>query len=73
MPDGIYDLPIETLAAMAAIVFVGVYWIGCILLRPVLRVFVRSRGGENEIVGTVLSAFGLPLPEECEGTTFLEV
>ena len=59
MFDKIYDLPIETLALLTAIVFVGSYWIGCFLLRPVLRIFVRSKGGENDIVGTVLSAFGV--------------
>jgi hypothetical protein len=55
----IYELPIEMLAVLTAILFVGSYWIGCILLRPLLRVFVRAKGGENGIVGTVLSAFGV--------------
>lgn len=59
MPDEFYQLPIEMLAVVTAIGFVGAYWIGCILLRPVLRIFVRSRGGENDIVGSVLSAFGV--------------
>lgn len=59
MFERIYQLPIEQLAAVTAILFVGTYWIGCILFRPVLRIFVRSKGGENAIVGNVLSAFGV--------------
>lgn len=59
MIDQIYELPIESLAVLAAIVFVGSYWTGCVLLRPILRMFVRSSGSENSIVGTVLSAFGV--------------
>lgn len=53
----IYDIPTETLAVWFAIGFVGFYWVGCILMRPVLRVFVRARSGTNEIVGYVLSCF----------------
>jgi hypothetical protein len=57
--EGIYQLPIGMLAGLTAIVFVGSYWIGCFLLRPLLRIFVKSKGGENSIVGAVLSAFGV--------------
>jgi len=57
--DPIYQLPIASLAVLAAIVFVGIYWAGCILIRPVFRAFVRSGGDENGIVGTVLSSFGV--------------
>ncbi len=59
MFDGIYQLPIAQLAALTAVVFVGAYWAGCIVLRPILRMFVRYRGSENAIIGTVLSAFGV--------------
>ena len=55
----IYQLPLPTLAAMVAIVFVGVYWLGTVALRPVFRLLVRSHGGDNEIVGSVLSSFGV--------------
>jgi len=57
--DAIYELPIETLATLVAIAFVGSYWAGCIVIRPFLRIFVRAKGGENAIVGNVLSAFGV--------------
>jgi hypothetical protein len=53
----IYDIPTESLAALFAIVFVGFYWVGCISVRPVLRLFVRCRAGSNEVVGYVLSCF----------------
>ena len=59
MFDRIYQLPITSLAILAAVVFVGIYWAGCIFIRPVFRMFVRSGGDENGIVGTVLSAFGV--------------
>ena len=37
----------------------GTYWLGCIVLRPILRIFVRTGGDENHIVGAALSAFGV--------------
>ncbi|QDT68683.1 hypothetical protein MalM25_16070 [Planctomycetes bacterium MalM25] len=60
MTDSLYSLPISALAILAAVLFVGSYWVGCFLLRPVLRVFVRSGGAvQNDIIGTVLSSFGV--------------
>lgn len=59
LPQSFYELPIAALAALTAIVFVGTYWLGCFLLRPILRIFVRAGGDENQIVGTALSAFGV--------------
>jgi hypothetical protein len=59
MADWIYDLPINTLAIWVAVIFVGYCWIGGLLLRPFLRPFVRSRYSGNEIVGYVLSSFGV--------------
>lgn len=59
MLDHIYNLPLSRVAAVTAVIFVGVYWAGCFLLRPVLRTFVRSSGRENEIIGNVMSAFGV--------------
>ena len=53
----IYDMPNESLAILMAAVFVGFYWIGCILVRPIMRMFVRSRAGVNDIVGHALSCF----------------
>ena len=53
----IYDIPTESLAILFAVAFVGFFWAGCILFRPLLRLFVRSRTGSNEVVGHILSCF----------------
>lgn len=53
----IYDLPLQSLILLTAAVFVGYCWLGCIFLRPFLRLFVKSRGGSNDVVGYVLSCF----------------
>jgi hypothetical protein len=55
MFDGMVDLPIALLEAFTAIVFVGVYWTGCF----VLRFCFKYGGSDNTIVGTVMSAFGV--------------
>ena len=56
-PYWIYDIPSEQLALMISGGFVLFYWVGCILIRPFLRIFVRSRSGTNDLVGYVLSCF----------------
>jgi hypothetical protein len=53
----IYDLPLDLLILVTALIFVGYCWLGCIFLRPVLRMFVKSRDGTNDVVGYVLSCF----------------
>ena len=53
----IYDIPTQTLAAMTAGLFVGFSVVGCVLLRPFLRLFVPARGQANDVVGYVLSCF----------------
>ena len=59
MADWIYSLPIETLAIWVAVIFVGYCWIGGLLMRPLLRPFVRARHSGNDIIGHVLSSFGV--------------
>lgn len=59
MVDWIYETPIRSLAIWVAVIFVGYCWLGGTLLRPILRPFVRSRHSGNEIVGYVLSSFGV--------------
>lgn len=59
MVESIYDLDIKTLATWVAFIFVGYCWIGGMIFRPLLRPFVRSRNGGNDIIGHVLSAFGV--------------
>lgn len=53
----IYDIPITQLALMLSGGFVLFYWVGCLLIRPFLRMFVRGRSGTNDLVGYVLSCF----------------
>ncbi len=53
----IYDMSSESLAILMAAVFIAIYWIGCIFVRPIMRLFVRSRSGVNDVVGYVLSCF----------------
>jgi Protein of unknown function (DUF4239) len=53
----IYDLTTETLAVLMTTVFVGFSWFGAIVVRPILRLFVRSTSGTNDVVGYILSCF----------------
>ena len=59
MLSWLYELPLGSLAVLAAIIFVGIAWFGAIFLRPFLRLFVRSRTEGNEVVGYILSSFGV--------------
>jgi hypothetical protein len=52
-----YELSLPTLITVTLIISVGFCWLGCIFLRPVLRIFVKSRDGNNDVVGAVLSCF----------------
>jgi hypothetical protein len=55
----LYDLPPRRLALFFVAAFVGYYWLGCLFVRPVLRLFVKYTPGANDIVGYVLSCFGV--------------
>jgi len=55
----IYDVPTPQLAVFIAGIFVVCFWIGSFLIRPILRTVVRSRSGTNDIVGYILSCFGV--------------
>ena len=55
----LYDIPSAQLAVGFVVAFVGFYWAGCIFLRPILRQFVKYTAGSNDIVGYVLSCFGV--------------
>ena len=57
--DWIYTSSLGTAAVTMAVLFVGFTWLGSIFLAPILRVFVRSRSGTNDIVGNILSSFGV--------------
>jgi hypothetical protein len=51
----IYDISTETLAVLMTVLFVGFSWCGTIVIRPILRIFVRSAAGTNDFVGYILS------------------
>ena len=55
----IYDIPSTTLALMITGAFVGFSWIGAILIRPILRAFLRKRADINDLIGYMLSCFGV--------------
>lgn len=68
----LYNMPTTMMVVMVSIVFVGITWLGLIFIRPLLRVFVRSQPGFNDLVGYVLSChcvfFGLLLGLLAVGT-----
>jgi hypothetical protein len=54
----IYDIPTHKLALGMAALFVGFSWLGVILIRPFVRLFVlRRRSDANDVVGYILSCF----------------
>jgi hypothetical protein len=55
----IYDISIWQLALMFAAVSLLYFWGGCLLARPILRRHVPSLSGANDIVGNILSCFGV--------------
>ena len=55
----IYDIPTEQLALLITGGTVLFAWIGYIVVRPFLRVFVRARSVSNDTIGYVLSCFGV--------------
>lgn len=59
MFEWIYTSPLPVAAATTALLFVGFTWLGSMFVAPVFRLFVRSRTGTNDIVGNVLSSFGV--------------
>ena len=59
MFDWIYTSPLTVAALTMAALFVGFTWLGSIFLAPIFRLFVRSRTGTNDIVGNILSSFGV--------------
>ena len=55
----IYDVPSTTLALLITGAFVGFSWIGAVLIRPILRAFLRKRADINDLIGYMLSCFGV--------------
>jgi len=55
----IYDVPSWKLAILFVSAFVLFSWLGAIFFRPVLRVFLKRRADLNDLVGYMLSCFGV--------------
>jgi hypothetical protein len=53
----VYDLPTWQFGLLTTVSFVLLYWVGVIFVRPLLRLFVRSTPGLNDVVGYILSCF----------------
>ena len=55
----IYDISTVSLAALLAGFFVGFSWLGAILVRPFLDWFVRGEPQRNDLIGFILSCYGV--------------
>ncbi|MFN5299551.1 MAG: hypothetical protein ACK5HA_14700 [Planctomycetaceae bacterium] len=53
----VYDLPTWQFGLLTTVSFVLLHWVGVIFVRPLLRLFVRSTPGLNDVVGYILSCF----------------
>ena len=53
----IYDISTAQLAFLFSAFFVGFTWVGTLLVRPFLRIFVRRQQGINDLIGYILSCF----------------
>jgi len=55
----IYDIPNLWLVVLFSVAFVGFSWAGTLLVRPYLLIFIRHHAGVNELVGSILSCYGV--------------
>jgi hypothetical protein len=55
----IYDLSMMALVALFCFIFIGFTWVGAIVIRPFLRLLVRGQDGINDLVGSILSCYGV--------------
>lgn len=59
MIDWIYSISAFRFALLTCGFFVAFSWLGTIFARPILRTFVKHRENVNDLVGYVLSCFGV--------------
>lgn len=59
MFDWIYTIPTFRFAVLTCGFFVAFSWVGTLLARPILRSFIKHRDNVNDLVGYVLSCFGV--------------
>jgi hypothetical protein len=55
----IYEIPAVSVVGLFAAIFVGVCWLGIVLLRPFARSVVHKQDRMNEILGDFLQYFGV--------------
>jgi hypothetical protein len=55
----IYDIPTWQLGLLFALLFVGATWIGVLFISPILKFWLKSQEGINDLIGYSLSAFGV--------------
>ena len=55
----IYDVPPAKLALLFSGAFVLFSWVGAVFVRPILRAFLKRRADLNDLVGYMLSCFGV--------------
>ena len=63
----LYDIPPTRLSLLFVAVFVGFYWIGSILVRPILRQFIKNtpgavliQCGDTKVICTASVVTGVP-------------
>ena len=59
MLDWIYTISSFRFALLTCGFFIAFSWLGTILARPILRTFVKQRDSVNDLVGYILSCFGV--------------
>ena len=55
----LYDIPVLAVVALFAVVFVGLCWLGTILVSPKLVPWFQGKANLNEILGDYLQYFGV--------------
>ncbi len=55
----IYDILPWQFAVLVATIFVGVTWVGILLISPILKLWLKGQEGINDVIGYVLSAVGV--------------
>jgi hypothetical protein len=55
----LYDIPVLTLIGLFALVFVGLCWLGTILISPIIAPRFHGKTNLNEVLGDYLQYFGV--------------
>jgi len=55
----LYDIPVLALVLLFAVTFVGLCWLGTILVSPILAPWFQGKAKLNEVLGDYLQYFGV--------------